>query len=59
MDRSRLVSCIVPTYKRSDSLIRAINSILKQTHKNLEVIVVDDNNPNDEYSLDVQEKLKK
>lgn len=53
-----LVSCIVPTYKRSDSLIRAINSILNQTYEKLEVIVVDDNDPNDTYSLKVQERLK-
>lgn len=53
-----LVSCIVPTYKRSDSLIRAIESILNQTYKKLEVIVVDDNDPNDEYSLIVQRRLK-
>ncbi|WP_350342384.1 glycosyltransferase family 2 protein [Proteinivorax tanatarense] len=51
------VSCIIPTYKRSDSLIRAINSVLSQSYDNLEIIVVDDNNPNDEYSLKVQERL--
>src|SRR5690625_1560547 len=53
-----LVSCIIPTYRRSDSLKRAINSVLNQTYKDIEVIVVDDNNPNDEYSLEVQEKIK-
>lgn len=53
-----LVSCIVPTYKRSDSLIRAIESILEQTYEKIEVIVVDDNNPNDKYSSIVQEQLK-
>jgi len=52
-----MVSCIIPTYKRSDSLIKAINSILAQTYKNLEVIVVDDNNLDDKYSLIVQKKL--
>lgn len=56
--KKSLVSCIVPTYKRSDSLFRAINSILQQTYKNLEVLVVDDNNPNDKYSIKVQETLK-
>lgn len=40
-----LVSVIIPTYKRPDSLDRAINSVLSQTYSNVEVIVVDDNNP--------------
>lgn len=52
-----MVSCIIPTYKRSETLIRAVNSVLNQTYKNIEVIVVDDNNPNDENSLIVQERL--
>ena len=43
-----LVSIIIPTYKRPDTLDRAINSVLNQTYKNIEVIVVDDNNPDTE-----------
>ena len=53
-----LVSVIIPTYKRSEFLTRAINSVLKQTYKNLEVIVVDDNNKNDEYSKLTQTLLE-
>ena len=53
-----LVSCVIPTYKRSDMLLRAVQSVLAQTHKNVEVLVVDDNIPDDEYSLEVQNKLK-
>lgn len=52
-----MVSCIIPTYKRSDTLLRAVRSVLSQTYKNLEVIVIDDNEPNDEFSLATQEKL--
>lgn len=37
------VSIIIPTFKRSDSLERAIVSALGQVHKNIEIIVVDDN----------------
>jgi glycosyltransferase involved in cell wall biosynthesis len=36
------VSCIIPTYNRAEFLKAAITSALKQTYKNLEVIVVDD-----------------
>ena len=37
------VSVIIPTYKRSEFLIRAIESIINQTYSNIEIIVVDDN----------------
>ncbi|MCD7824188.1 MAG: glycosyltransferase [Oscillospiraceae bacterium] len=40
-----LVSVIIPSYKSDDCLIRAVNSVLSQTYKDIEVIVVDDNNP--------------
>lgn len=43
------VSVVIPTYKRSDTLVRAIESVRNQTHKNVEIIVVDDNNPDTEY----------
>lgn len=58
MSNTELVSCIIPTYKRSETLLRAVNSALKQSYPNIEVLVVDDNEPNDEYSLNVQQVLK-
>ncbi len=36
------VSVIVPTYNRAHSIIDSIQSVLNQSHNNLEVIVVDD-----------------
>lgn len=39
------VSVIITTYKRANMLRKAINSVLDQTYRNIEVIVVDDNNP--------------
>lgn len=42
---SKLVSVIIPTYKRADTLSRAINSVLNQTYEHIEIIVVDDNSP--------------
>ena len=37
-----LVSVIVPTYNRPDMLVAALQSILEQTYKNYEIIVVND-----------------
>lgn len=37
------VSVIIPTYSRPQNLLRAINSALNQTYRNIEIIVVDDN----------------
>ncbi len=38
-----LVSVVIPTYNRSEDLKRALDSVLSQTYKNFEVIVVDNN----------------
>lgn len=51
------VSVIIPTYKRSDTLVRAIRSVANQTYKNIEILVVDDNEPGDMYSKDVAELI--
>lgn len=37
-----LISVVIPTYNRAWSLPRAVNSVLKQTFRDLELIVVDD-----------------
>lgn len=55
---NNLVSCVIPTYKRSDSLLRAVESVLNQTYKEVEVVVVDDNHSNDDYSKEVQRKIR-
>lgn len=49
-----LVSVVITTYKRSNFLKRAIKSVLEQTYQNIELIIIDDNNFEDEYSKKVQ-----
>ena len=39
----KLVTVIIPTYKGSCELSRAIDSVLNQSYKNMEIIVVHDN----------------
>ena len=42
---SSKVSIIIPTYKRSDRIEKAVKSAINQNYTNFEVIVVDDNEP--------------
>lgn len=55
-----IVSVIIPTYKRTDYLKLTLQSILNQTFKNFEIIVVDDGTPNDEnlFLCQTFEKVK-
>ena len=60
--KETLVRIVIPTYQRANLLPRAIESALAQTYRNLEVIVVSDNNPVDDYeakTLLVIENYKK
>lgn len=52
---NEIVSVIIPTYKRTDTLDRAIKSVKNQTYDNIEIIVVDDNANN----LKVRNNVKK
>ncbi|HNQ05322.1 MAG TPA: glycosyltransferase [Thiobacillaceae bacterium] len=47
MTNPPLVSIVLPTYRRAHLLAQAMRSVLAQTHGNLELIVVDDNSPDD------------
>lgn len=51
-----MISVIIPTYNQRGYLANAIDSVLSQTYKDVEVLVVDDNNPGSEARI-LTEKL--
>lgn len=44
-----LVTIVIPTYGRSEMLYNAIDTVINQTYTNIEIIVVDDNQPDSNY----------
>lgn len=42
---SKLVTVVITTYNRPELFKRALNSVINQTYRNIEVIVIDDNSP--------------
>ena len=43
------MSVVIPVYKRPELLRRAVQSVLAQTHRPLELVVVDDGSPDDTF----------
>lgn len=54
-----LVSVIIPTFKGATKLSRAIDSVIDQTYKPIEIIVVDDNEPLSSARKDTERVLSK
>ena len=53
-----LVSVIIPTYRRAERLTRAVDSVLKQTYSNFEVLLINDNEPGDPFTEELQQRTE-
>ncbi len=54
----KLVSVLIPTYHRPETLSRAIDSALNQDYPEIEVVVADDNGVGTEFGLKTEEVMK-
>lgn len=52
-----LVSVIIPLYNRQNTIVRAVESVLNQTYKNIEIIIVDDCSSDDGCKI-IENKYK-
>ncbi|MGL4616780.1 MAG: glycosyltransferase family 2 protein [Mycoplasmoidaceae bacterium] len=57
MSRDILVSILIPSYNAARFLKRSINSCIHQTHKNIEIIIVNDGST--DSSIDILDELEK
>lgn len=53
-----MISVIIPTYNRAKYINRAIESVLNQTYKDFEIIVVDDNTEGTEARKNTEKTMK-
>lgn len=51
------VSVIIPTYERPKYIKRTLNSVFNQTYKNMEVIIVDDNQPSSKERKETEQEI--
>lgn len=58
-ERRQRVSIVMPTYKRSEFLERAIASVVSQTYQDWELLVVDDNDPGSKHRSQTERCLQR
>lgn len=55
---NKLLSIVIPTYKGSESIFVALSSIARQSYKNIEVIVSDDNGKGTDDQIKTQKVIE-
>lgn len=55
MNNTKLVSIIIPMYNVELFIHKCVNSVIEQTYKNIEIILIDDGSP--DKSGDIAEEL--
>src|SRR5690554_5294753 len=58
MNLNSKVSVIIPTFRRADSLKKAIQSVINQSYNNIEIIIVDDNDGDDFFRAATKKTVK-
>ena len=53
-----LVSVVIPTFSRPTYLRRCVDSVLNQTYSNIEIFVVDDNNPETDARYETEKTME-
>lgn len=52
-----MISIIIPTYRRSDFIVPSLETVIMQTFKDIEIIVIDDNGINTEEQIITERKV--
>lgn len=52
-NQSQLVTIVIPIYNVEEYLADCLNSVIRQTYRNLEIIIVDDGSPDNSYKISV------
>lgn len=53
-----MISVVIPTYKTQGGLVNSVDSVLKQTYTDVEIIVIDDNDPESIYRKQTEVLMK-
>lgn len=59
MPKTPCVSVVMPTYRRSELMVRAVRSVLDQSYHDFELVVVDDNGEGHPEQIATRERLSR